>query len=82
MDIKQAPQGYEAWLASRVTLIPADLELKHRRMAESPFPFLRATLAGGLPRSGHDSGRPQCRRSPRRELRHLAGCGGPTHLGH
>ena len=44
MDIKQATQGYEAWLASRVTLIPADLELKHQRMAESPFPFLRATF--------------------------------------
>jgi hypothetical protein len=44
MDIKQATQGYEAWLASRVTLIPADLELKHQRMAEGPFPFLRATF--------------------------------------
>ena len=44
MDIKQATQGYEPWLASRATLIPADLELKHQRMAESPFPFLRATF--------------------------------------
>jgi Uncharacterized protein conserved in bacteria (DUF2252) len=44
MDIKQATQGYEAWLANHVTLIPADLELKHQRMAESPFPFLRATF--------------------------------------
>ena len=44
MEIKQATQGYEAWLGDRVTLIPADVELKHRRMAESPFPFLRATF--------------------------------------
>ena len=44
MDIKQATQGYEAWLGSRITLIPADVELKHQRMAESPFPFLRATF--------------------------------------
>lgn len=44
MDIKQATEAYEAWLAKRITLIPADLELKHERMAESPFPFLRATF--------------------------------------
>ena len=44
MDIKQATQGYEAWLASRLTLIAADLALKHQRMAESPFQFLRATF--------------------------------------
>ena len=44
MDIEQATEQYEAWLAGRTTLIPADLELKHQRMAESPFPFLRATF--------------------------------------
>jgi hypothetical protein len=44
MNIQQATERYEAWLASRITLIPADLELKHRRMAESPFPLLRATF--------------------------------------
>jgi hypothetical protein len=44
MNVKQATQGYEAWLGRRTTLIPADLELKHQRMAESPFPFLRATF--------------------------------------
>jgi len=44
MNIRQATERYEAWLASRVTLIPADVELKHQRMAESPFPFLRATF--------------------------------------
>jgi uncharacterized protein (DUF2252 family) len=44
MTIQQATERYEAWLANRITLIPADLGLKHRRMAESPFPFLRATF--------------------------------------
>jgi len=44
MNIQQATERYEAWLKSRLALIPADLELKHQRMAESPFPFLRATF--------------------------------------
>ena len=44
LTIQQATERYEAWLASHLTLIPADLELKHQRMAESPFPFLRATF--------------------------------------
>jgi hypothetical protein len=44
MNIEQANQQYEAWLGSRLTLLPADLELKHQRMAESPFLMLRATF--------------------------------------
>lgn len=44
MNIGQATERYEAWLAGRLALIPADVELKHQRMAESPFPFLRATF--------------------------------------
>ena len=44
MNIQQATEQYEAWLTSRLPLIPADLELKHQRMAESPFMFLRATF--------------------------------------
>ena len=44
MDIKQATENYEAWLAHRLPLIPADLKLKHERMAESAFSFLRATF--------------------------------------
>jgi uncharacterized protein DUF2252 len=44
MDIKQATTAYEAWVAKQLPLIDADLELKHQRMAESPFPFLRATF--------------------------------------
>jgi len=44
MDIKQATNAYEAWVARQLPLIEADLELKHQRMAASPFPFLRATF--------------------------------------
>jgi len=44
MNIQQATEQYETWLANRIALIPADLELKHQRMAESPFMFLRATF--------------------------------------
>ena len=44
MDIIQATRDYEAWLGARLTLIPADLKLKHQHMAEGVFPFLRATF--------------------------------------
>ena len=44
MYIQQATEQYEAWLEQRLTLLPADVELKHQRMAESSFSFLRATF--------------------------------------
>ena len=44
MGIRQATKAYEAWLRRRLPLIEADLRLKHRRMAESAFGFLRATF--------------------------------------
>ena len=44
MDIKKATTAYETWLAGKIPLIDADLRLKHQRMAQSPFPFLRATF--------------------------------------
>jgi hypothetical protein len=44
MDIHQATAAYEAWLRNRLDLLPADVELKHQRMAESTFPLLRATF--------------------------------------
>ncbi len=43
MNIHQAVADYERWLGERLPLIPADLALKHRRMREGAFPFLRAT---------------------------------------
>jgi len=44
MDIVAATKAYEAWAGKRVALLGSDLDLKHRRMAEAPFPFLRATF--------------------------------------
>src|SRR5208283_599503 len=44
MRIKKATKKYEAWLAENITIVQADLALKHTRMAEDPFQFLRATF--------------------------------------
>src|SRR5579859_4873541 len=44
MDIKQFTAAYEKWLGKKIPLLPADLKLKHQRMAEGVFPFLRATF--------------------------------------
>jgi hypothetical protein len=44
MDIVSATQSYERWMASQTTVVPKDLALKHQRMCESPFMFLRATF--------------------------------------
>ena len=43
MKIAKATAQYEDWLGGRLRLLPADLRLKHRRMREEPFAFLRAT---------------------------------------
>jgi hypothetical protein len=43
MNILQATQNYERWLGRQLPLLKQDLTLKHRRMAENPFAFLRAT---------------------------------------
>lgn len=44
MNIHEATAQYEAWAARHLTLLPADLDLKHARMAEGRFAFLRATF--------------------------------------
>lgn len=44
MNIVKATARYEDWLKSHTELVEADLRLKHKRMAESVFPFLRATF--------------------------------------
>ena len=44
MDIKQATTAYESWLGKQIPLIAADLKLKHQRMTDGVFPFLRATF--------------------------------------
>jgi hypothetical protein len=44
MNINQATQDYERWLARQISLVPADLRLKHTAMKRSGFSFLRATF--------------------------------------
>ena len=43
MDIQDATRNYERWLGRQLPLLPRDLVIKHQRMAENPFAFLRAT---------------------------------------
>ena len=44
MDAKTATAAYETWLGKQIPLLPADIKLKHQRMTEGVFPFLRATF--------------------------------------
>jgi hypothetical protein len=44
MNIVKATRRYETWLSQYTTLVRPDLTLKHQRMADSPFPFFRATF--------------------------------------
>jgi hypothetical protein len=43
-EVLDSTRRYERWLARQVQVLPPELRLKHRRMAESPFDFLRATF--------------------------------------
>jgi uncharacterized protein (DUF2252 family) len=43
-DIRRATRHYEAWLGGLIPLVRSDLHLKHRRMREGPFFFMRATF--------------------------------------
>ncbi len=44
MNIIKATRRFEQWLGRHTTIVRPDLRLKHQRMAESAFPFLRATF--------------------------------------
>jgi len=44
MDIIKATHRFEQWMGQYTTLVRRDLNLKHQRMAESPFFFFRATF--------------------------------------
>ncbi|MGH9453494.1 MAG: DUF2252 family protein, partial [Terriglobia bacterium] len=44
MKIDQAAHEYEEWLGKQLRILPDDLKLKHQRMAEDFFAFLRATF--------------------------------------
>jgi len=43
MKIQKATARYEEWLAKQLTIVPADLHLKHEQMTAALFPFMRAT---------------------------------------
>ena len=43
MNIRQATRCYESWLRQHTPVVERDLRLKHQRMNDSPFTFLRAT---------------------------------------
>lgn len=43
MDFMKATARYERWLRQHIELVASDLRLKHARMRESRFAFLRAT---------------------------------------
>ena len=44
MDIHQATRSYETWVRRHIPVRAKDLELKHERIRESPFVFLRGTF--------------------------------------
>lgn len=44
MNVFKATKRYERWLGEHTHLHKDDLRLKHQRMGEGPFPFLRATF--------------------------------------
>jgi hypothetical protein len=43
-DIVRATADFEKWASRHVKLVPSDVKLKHRNMALSAFPFLRAVF--------------------------------------
>ena len=43
-SIVRATRRFEGWLKLQTTVVPADLRLKHEKMAEDAFSFLRATF--------------------------------------
>jgi len=44
MDIFEATKSYESWLGRHTSIVRPDLRLKHERLAENPFVFLRGTF--------------------------------------
>jgi len=44
MTIVESTASYEKWLGGLLEIVPEDLEKKHAAMAQSVFPFLRATF--------------------------------------
>ena len=44
IDIHDATRSYERWMTEQIPIVRPDLRLKHQRMAESAFVFLRGTF--------------------------------------
>lgn len=44
MKFTKATEQYEKWLGQKLTLLPEDVEAKHKAMANDAFSFLRATF--------------------------------------
>jgi hypothetical protein len=44
VNFREATARYEAWLAERIEIVPADLTRKHELMRGALFPFFRATF--------------------------------------
>ena len=44
MNCREATKSYEDWLRQNTRVIEADLKVKHQQMADSIFPFMRATF--------------------------------------
>jgi hypothetical protein len=44
MNVFQATRDFERWLAKRLPIVRQDIARKHQHMAESAFPFFRATF--------------------------------------
>jgi hypothetical protein len=44
MNIRQATEQYEKWLAGHMRVVRSDLDAKHKLMAQDAFSFLRATF--------------------------------------
>jgi Uncharacterized protein conserved in bacteria (DUF2252) len=50
LNIFKATEDFEAWLGRRIPVVRQDIALKHALMAQSPFPFFRATFYRWLQR--------------------------------
>jgi len=44
MNVIKAGRSFEKWLGQHTHLVASDLRLKHKLMAQAPFPFFRATF--------------------------------------
>ncbi len=44
MDVHESTRAYERWIGQHMAIVRADLRLKHRRLRENAFVFLRGTF--------------------------------------